>query len=83
MPWFCVALRRLFDGERWSLMDTWRNTRRAALRHAAEWQLEADKLRATAMQVSDSLIHEQLLMFAEDCEDQAMREANGEVIRPR
>ena len=58
-------------------MDQWEPESRAVMRRAAEWQLEGAKLRATAMRVSDPFTHEQLLMLAEDCENEALREASA------
>jgi hypothetical protein len=64
-------------------MERWRTKRLTEMHRAAEWQLEGVKLRATAMYVSDTLTHQQLLMFAEDCEEQAMREVSGPLVTPR
>ena len=64
-------------------MDQWEPESRAVMRRAAEWQLEGAKLRATAMRVSDPLTHEQLLMLAEDCEDEALSEISGETVTLR
>jgi hypothetical protein len=57
-------------------MDSWQTARRAALRRAAEWQVEAHKLREASLRANDMITREQLLMFAEDCEEEAMREVS-------
>jgi len=47
------------------------------------WRSEAAKLRAHAGGVSDDLTREQLLVFAEDCEDEARRRDGADVLRWR
>jgi len=50
---------------------------------ADSWRSEAAKLRARAGDVADDLMREQLLVFAEDCEEEARRRDGADVLRWR
>jgi hypothetical protein len=76
-------MKPLFVNVRWRFMDSWQTARRAALRRATGWQVEAAHLREAALHAHDTISREQLLMFAEDCEDQAMREFGGQTVTLR
>lgn len=64
-------------------MDKWQAARCAALCRAKEWRAKAHKLRAAAVHAHDTTTREQLLMFAEDCEDEAMHEVSDQLVTLR
>ncbi len=56
---------------------------RRDISQAEVWRWEAARLRTCARDVADDLTREQLLVFADDCEEEARRRDGADAVRWR